>query len=194
MMHLMHYKTLNWIVVIPDAIPVSSVLLWTSSDSWRNVALRGCMDVSIVQASPDDADEILALQKIAYQSEAKLNNDWTIPPLTETLPEIISEFEAKIFLKAVCADKIVGSVRATLDSGTCQVGRLIVHPNYQGKGIGTLLMGRIETVFSHADRFELFTGVKSIDNIRLYQRLGYREYRQEDLSPQVRLVFMKKRR
>jgi hypothetical protein len=55
---------------------------------------------------------------MSYQSEAKLNDDWAIPPLTETLPEIMSEFETKVFLKAVCADKIIGSVRATLDSGT----------------------------------------------------------------------------
>jgi len=152
------------------------------------------MDFFIVQASPDDAGEILALQKKAYQSEATLNDDWTLPPLTETLPEIISEFETKVFLKAVFADRIIGSVRAVLDSRTCQVGRLIVHPDYQGKGIGTTLMGRIETVFSCAERFELFTGAKSIHNIRLYQRLGYREYRDEDLSPKVRLVFMEKRR
>jgi ribosomal protein S18 acetylase RimI-like enzyme len=152
------------------------------------------MDFSIVQASPDDASEILALQKMAYQSEARLNDDWTIPPLTQTLPEIVSEFEAKVFLKAVCANKIIGSVRATFDSGTCQVGRLIVHPDYQRKGIGTLLMCGIETAFSRAERFELFTGIKSINNIRLYQRLGYREYREEDLSPNVRIVFMEKRR
>jgi ribosomal protein S18 acetylase RimI-like enzyme len=151
------------------------------------------MDISIVRASPDDAVEILTLQKIAYQSEAKLNDDWTIPPLTETLPEITSEFETKVFLKAVCAGRIIGSVRASLDSGTCQVGRLIVHPDYQGKGIGTLLMCRIETVFSSAERFELFTGTKSVHNIRLYQRLGYQGYREEDLSPKVRLVFMEKR-
>lgn len=152
------------------------------------------MDISIVQASPDDAGEILDLQKIAYQSEAELNNDWTIPPLTETLPEIISEFETKVFLKAVSADKIIGSVRATIDSSTCQIGRLIVHPDYQRKGIGTLLMGRIETSFSRAERFELFTGIKSINNILLYQKLGYQGYREEDLSPKVRLVFMEKRR
>jgi ribosomal protein S18 acetylase RimI-like enzyme len=152
------------------------------------------MDISIVQATPDDASEILALQKMAYQSEAKLNDDWTIPPLTETLPEILSEFETKVFLKAMYEDKIVGSVRATLDSGTCQVGKLIVHPDYQRKEIGTLLMNRIEIVFPHAGRFELFTGTKSINNIRLYKRLGYREYREEDLSPKVRLVFMEKRR
>lgn len=152
------------------------------------------MDISIVQASPDDACEILALQKIAYQSEAELNDDWTIPPLTQTLPEIVSEFETKVFLKALCAGKIIGSVRASLQSGTCQVGRLIVHPDYQGKGIGILLMGEIERAFSSAERYELFTGMKSIDNIRLYQRLGYREYREEELSPNVRLVFMEKLR
>jgi ribosomal protein S18 acetylase RimI-like enzyme len=151
------------------------------------------MDISIVQASPDDACEILTLQRMAYQSEAKLNDDWTIPPLTQTLPEIVSDFETKVFLKALCAGKIIGSVRASLQSGTCQVGRLIVHPDYQGKGIGTLLMGGIERAFSGAEKFELFTGIKSIDNIRLYQRLGYRKYREEDLSPNVRLVFMEKR-
>lgn len=150
------------------------------------------MEISIVQASPDDAGEILALQKIAYRSEAELNDDWTIPPLTETLPEIISEFETKVFLKAVCADRIIGSVRATLDSGTCQVGRLIVHPDYRRKGIGTRLMRRIEAAFSHAERFELFTSIKSINNIRLYRRLEYREFREEDLLPKVRLVFMEK--
>lgn len=150
------------------------------------------MEISIVQASQDDAGEILALQKIAYRSEAELNDDRTIPPLTETLPEIMSEFETKFFLKAMYEDKIIGSVRATLDSGTCQIGRLIVHPDYQRKGIGTRLMRSIEAAFSHAERFELFTGIKSIDNIRLYRKLGYREFREEDLSPKVRLVFMEK--
>jgi GNAT superfamily N-acetyltransferase len=150
------------------------------------------MDISIVQTSIKDAGEILALQKVAYQSEARLNDDWTIPPLTQTLHEIEEEFKTKIFLKAAHADKIIGSVRASLDSDTCFVGRLIVHPDYQGKGIGTLLMRRIETAFPSAKRFELFTGTKSADNIRLYQRLGYREFREEDLSPKVRLVFMGK--
>ena len=68
------------------------------------------MDISIIQAGPGDAAEILALQKIAYQSEAKLNNDWTIPPLIQTLPEIEAEISVKTFLKAVDKDKIIGSV------------------------------------------------------------------------------------
>jgi len=153
-----------------------------------------CMVIFIDRASPGDANEVLALQKLAYQSEAELNGDWTIPPLTQTLSEIQSEYETKVFLKAVCGDKIIGSVRASQNSGTCQVGRLIVHPDYQGRGIGTLLMKRIEEAFSCAERFELFTSTKSTSNIRLYRRMGYQELYEEDLSPNVRLVFMEKRR
>jgi predicted N-acetyltransferase YhbS len=100
----------------------------------------------------------------------------------QTLPQIEAEFASKVFLKAVQENKIVGSVRASFDNGTCLIGRLIVHPDYQKKGIGTQLMLRTETSFSRAERFELFTGSGSIENIRFYQTLGYRVYREEDLS------------
>ncbi len=150
------------------------------------------MNIRITPASIDDASEILALQRLAYQSEAKLNGDWTIPPLTQTLAEIHAEFTAKLFLKAVWEGKIIGSVRGSLGSGACSIGRLIVHPDYQGRGIGTALMESMEMAFPGAKRFELFTGTKSIDNIRLYQKLGYEGYREEDLSSRVRLIFMEK--
>jgi ribosomal protein S18 acetylase RimI-like enzyme len=151
------------------------------------------MNISITKANSDDANEILTLQKLAYQSEAKLNDDWTIPPLTQTFSEIQAEFKTTVFLKAVWEDKIIGSVKGYLSSGTCFIGRLIVHPDYQGKGIGTMLMENIEKAFPDAERFELFTGTKSLHNIRLYRRLGYEPCREEDLSPRVRLVFMEKK-
>jgi ribosomal protein S18 acetylase RimI-like enzyme len=105
------------------------------------------MEISMIPASMEDAVEFLALQKIAYESEALLYGDWTIPPLTQTQQQIEAEFESKVFLKAVQAKRIAGSVRASLDSSTCYIGRLIVHPDYQRKGMGTQLMLKIETFF-----------------------------------------------
>lgn len=158
----------------------------------RGVGVRKFMNIEIIPGNQDDACEILVLQKTAYQKEAILYDDWNIPPLTQSLPEIKKEFKMSVFVKAVLGDKIIGSVRASLNSNTCKIGRLIVHPEYQRKGIGTLLMQNIESQFPNAKRFELFTGTRSVDNIRLYQKLGYVEYRQEDLSSKVRIVFMKK--
>ncbi len=150
------------------------------------------MNIEIIEAKKEDTAEILALQKIAYQKEAALYDDWDIPPLRQTIAEIQQEFTTSRFLKAMAGDSIVGSVRATLDSDTCKIGRLIVHPQFQGKGIGSLLMENIESRFTGARRFELFTGTKSVDNIRLYSKLGYRECHQQELSAKVRIVVMEK--
>ena len=51
------------------------------------------------RATVEDAVEILDLQKIAYVSEAEIYNDYAIQPLTQTIEEIIEEFNKRTFLK-----------------------------------------------------------------------------------------------
>jgi ribosomal protein S18 acetylase RimI-like enzyme len=150
------------------------------------------IDVHIQQGNPEDAEEILALQKLAYQNEARLYNDYTIPPLTQTLDEIEAEFANHKFLKVVLETRIIGSVRAKCLEATCYIRRLIVHPDYQGQGIGSALMREIEKHYANAERLELFTGHKSEGNIRLYQRLGYSIFKKEQVTKTLSLVFMQK--
>ncbi len=148
----------------------------------------------ILRADITDAAAILELQKHAYQCEAALYNDYNIPPLTQTLNELKKEFAEKKIFKTVDTGRIVGSVRAITHNGACHIGRLIVHPEFQHRGIGTQLMLALESAFPLAGRFELFTGALSEGNIRLYKRLGYRIFRTDQLSPKVELVFMEKLR
>jgi ribosomal protein S18 acetylase RimI-like enzyme len=146
----------------------------------------------IEPATVADAADILALQKLAYLSEAELYNDFTIPPLMQTFDEIAAEFALRVFLKVVDEGEIIGSVQGFQVGGTCHVGRLMVHPEQQGEGIGTRLMAAIETAFADVERFELFTGHKSVANIRLYERLGYRLFRTETVTTELSLLFMEK--
>lgn len=148
----------------------------------------------IETAVGDDAPAILALQKQAYESEARLYGDWSIPPLTQTIESLRDEFATSRVLKALDGSRLVGSVRAREADGVCHIGRLVVAPEFQGVGIGTRLLRSIEAGFPAAQRFELFTGSRSEGNIRLYQRLGYSHSREQVLSPAVTLVFMEKRR
>jgi ribosomal protein S18 acetylase RimI-like enzyme len=148
--------------------------------------------IAISRAEPTDARAILDLQKLAYQSEAKLYNDWSLPALTQSLESLLDEFDSSIVLKAIAADQIVGSVRAKASMGTCAIGRLIVHPGFQGKGIGSKMLADIELRFSEVTRYELFTGSKSEANIRLYQRHGYTITRTQPLSATVSITFLEK--
>jgi ribosomal protein S18 acetylase RimI-like enzyme len=150
------------------------------------------LTVLISPAVLGDAPAILALQRLAYQSEAKLYNDWSLPPLMQTLESLQDEFSRSIVLKAVDAEHIIGSVRARAEDGIGQIGRLIVHPDHQGQGLGSELLKRAELALREVATFELFTGTKSAANIRLYERLGYRISHTQDLSPTVSIAFMRK--
>lgn len=149
--------------------------------------------VLIEPATAEDAREILDLQKLAYRSEAEIYDDYSIPPLTQSLEDIQAAFYEKTFLKATVAGRIVGAVRGYVLDETCMIGRLIVHPDFQSQGIGSGLMGAIEKCFSDVKRFELFTGHKSERNVRLYRRLGYRVTRRERVNETLELVYMEKR-
>ncbi len=148
--------------------------------------------LKILPALLNQSEALLALQQRAYQSEARLYNDWTLPPLTQSLASMREDIATMTVLVAVVAGSIVGSVRGRLSKGTCHIGRLIVEPQWQSQGIGTALLAAIEQRFPEAENFELFTGSKSSGNLRLYQRLGYREIRRQAVAPHLELVFLRK--
>ena len=95
------------------------------------------------------------------------------------LEELEDEFQSRSVFKAIQGNNLVGSVRTTVKGDTCCVGKLIVHPAYQNRGIGYALMTYIESHASMIKRLELFTGHRSVRNLYLYEKLGYREYKRE---------------
>jgi ribosomal protein S18 acetylase RimI-like enzyme len=103
------------------------------------------------------------------------------------------DFKNHLFLKAVLDGRIIGSVRANAREGTCYIGRLIVHPDFQNRGIGTRLMDEIEKVFSGCERFELFTGDRSERNLQLYQKRGYLIFKTAKITDQTNIVFLEKK-
>ena len=147
----------------------------------------------IVQAEEADLEAILELQRLAYQSEARLLNDFSIPPLMQTLEEMREEFRNGVFLKAVDAGgRIVGSVRGTLRGDTLLIGKLMVHPERQGNGLGSRLLQELEKSCP-APRLELFTSNKSLGNLCLYERNVYTRCAEKAVSPALTLIFLEKK-
>lgn len=146
----------------------------------------------IKKAEKADLSEILNLQYLAYQSEARLFDNEDIPPLRQTLADVEKEYQRGIFLKTLDEDKnIIGSVRAFCENETVYIGKLMVHPSKQGQGIGTQLLLEMEKQYPN-QRYELFTSTRSQKNIDLYEKLGYKIFEEKQVTEELSFVYMEK--
>lgn len=182
-------------------------------------ALANSLDQTLyLRADKSDAPEILALQKIAYQSEAELYGDDSLPPLQQTLADLEADFERTpdrvavlahapeaaesgrpeadriVFIKAVVNGKIIGSVRGFAVGDTAYLRRMIVHPYFRGRGIGRRLLKEIENAFPDVKRFEAKTGHQSKRNLFQLSKSGYQVFRTEPFTPNISWVFLQKER
>ncbi len=150
--------------------------------------------IPVELATVEDAESILELQKIAFNSEAEAHNDPNIEPMIQTLDSLKNDFKSHIFMKSMVGNKIVGSVRGQKKGDTGWIYRLAVDPNYQELGVGKRLMKAIESYFSECSKFELFTSSLSRKNIYFYKKQGYVEIRTEVINDKLTMVYFQKNR
>lgn len=143
---------------------------------------------------PDDAGQVLTLQRAAFVQEALIYGTADMPPLTQTLDELAAELVDNLGCVALVGPRLVGAVRARRDGGLLLVGRLAIAPDQQGEGIGTTLLRAVERRGAEegATQAELFTGSLSEANLRLYRREGYVESQRVAGDDGIEQVFLRK--
>ena len=147
---------------------------------------------TIVPATLADAPALLALQKVAFEPEARACQTWEIPPLLETVDGLSEHIRMATVLKAVDGDRLLGAIRGIVTGGSCLIRVLVVAPEARGQGLGTRLLRAIEDAHPQVERFELTTNMIMIGNVRFYLRHGYEVVEQVQHAPTVRLAFMRK--
>lgn len=131
------------------------------------------LDVAV--ATPSDAAELLVLQRCCWLAEATANDMFDLPPLTETLDDIrrwISSWHTFVMRSG---GRLVGAVRARRDGDVWEIGRLMVAPDLQGRGLGRWLLTHAEHAApAGTTALRLSTGARSTANLRMYRSAGYR--------------------
>ena len=122
------------------------------------------------------AQQIHAVQMIAYTQEANLLGAIFFPPLERTVTEVQTSDE--MFLAAFMGDDLVGaaSVWPDPEGVGINVASLVVTPQFQRRGIGAALMGSVLATHGNG-AITVQTGVKNIPALSLYEQAGFTEIR-----------------
>ncbi|WP_186438531.1 GNAT family N-acetyltransferase [Cohnella terricola] len=137
------------------------------------------------------AEEIWALQHPAYRLEAALIGVSDLPPLRDTAESLQACGEN--FLGCLNdEDEIVGAVSYEREREEfCTICRLMVHPDYLRRGIGSMLLERLLSEEPQSLVWEVTAEIRNYPALALYERFGFE--RQDTLKPipeieMVRLV------
>ena len=138
-------------------------------------------------SNPSDARRVLDIQRRAYRVEAELISFDGIPPLHETLDELIAQ--PLCWLGIRTSGRIVAALGYTLDAGICDIDRLVVDPKLFGKGYGSAL---VAALLDHP-RITVSTGTANLPARRLYEKLGFRALGEIEIAPGVTVTRYERR-
>ena len=140
--------------------------------------IDGLDGLQIRSATRADAGELFTLTRACWLQEQWANPGAVIPALEESLDDAVRGLEEWTTVVAVAGGRIVGSARGRSEGpggSVWDVGRVMVVPDLQGRGLGRRLLALIEDAApQHVTSYSLFTGAGSVDTIRMYKKAGYR--------------------
>lgn len=146
----------------------------------------------ILKANKSDISELYALQLLSFESEAEMIGSRQVPALLESEDENAADFANWDILKLVDDDgKIIGAIRSRQNNGIVEIGRLMVHPDHRRCGLAQFLLSEIDKAYPN-DIKELYTCTKSWINIRLYEKMGYKAYKEHTEENGLSFVYMRK--
>ncbi|MGG2185758.1 GNAT family N-acetyltransferase [Bacillus altitudinis] len=144
------------------------------------------MIVHLDHTISDVAKQILHIQLAAYQQEAEQIGYADLPPLKETIQDVMKAKEQ--FIGFQQHDLLLGVVSYEELKDCLIISRLAVHPKALKQGIGTRLMS---TIIEKNVPIELTTGQENTPAKRLYEKLGFFETNVIHVAKELTLSKMK---
>jgi ribosomal protein S18 acetylase RimI-like enzyme len=144
----------------------------------------------IVMLKETIAEQILSVQRASYQIEAALINYPDLPPLRETIADLMSAPET--FLVYRDDKQIVAALSYKFKAGVLDIGRLIVSPSHFRRGIARQLLEAVERVELNVQRLMVSTAAANVPAITLYKKAGFQIFERRILPDGLALVQLEK--
>lgn len=147
--------------------------------------------VNIRKANKGDVDRIHNLVQRAFSNyDTKGSN----PALNESLMDIEYDIRNNIVIILETEGKMLGSLRLDFEDGTVHLKRFSIDPDYQAKGIGTILYQRAEEEVKkrNYNSIYLYASLENEKVIRFYKKLGFKCIKSDRNNSYLRGLWIKK--
>jgi GNAT superfamily N-acetyltransferase len=137
------------------------------------------------------ANQVLALQKQSYRVEAELIGTDKIPPLMESLDELMACGET--FFGFYEKGEIVAALSYKRDNEVIDIHRIMVHPNHFRKGLARQLLISLVEFEKGARKLLVSTGSVNKPAVSLYEKLGFIKVGETVVGDELSLTHFLKR-
>jgi tRNA (guanine37-N1)-methyltransferase len=142
-----------------------------------SATVRGLGELEIRAAAPADVPELMVLTRACWVEEvAEAAGEWEGP--VESVEEHLAALRDWSTWVVRAEGRLIGSVRGRRKPGEPHrwwIGRLMVAPDLEGRGLGRELLAWIEAQAPEdVTEFWLTTGRSRERNLRMYRKAGYR--------------------
>jgi ribosomal protein S18 acetylase RimI-like enzyme len=122
----------------------------------------------------ETAEEVWALQHPAYRVEAALIGVSNLPPLLDTVKSLQTCGESFWGYREVEEGDLIGAISFELErEGYYAIRRLMVHPDFMRRGIGSILMKHLLSQSSPFARWTVTAEIRNLPAISLYGSFGF---------------------
>jgi ribosomal protein S18 acetylase RimI-like enzyme len=156
---------------------------------------------TIQLATPTDLPAITAIVSLAYtpylprlanKPPAPMTANYTSLITTSSLYTLITDGNV-VGCISLAPTTAYSSPSTTHQTEALEINNLAIHPSSQGKGFGKLLLGFAEDVAKgmRLGSCCLYTNVKMVENVALYEKIGYQELARYSQDGFERVFFVK---
>ena len=137
------------------------------------------MDIKLVKATPENAQEIHQMQIKSFKSLLDKYKDYDTNPGNENIEKVLAKInqETTDYYIIKKENISVGAIRINkIENGLkCRISPIFILPEYQNKGIAQKVFKIIEEKYKPKNGWILDTALQEERNCYFYEKMGYKK-------------------
>jgi len=148
------------------------------------------MNIEYRNCKYSDVDFILKLKELCFKWYIEVIYGWDINIQRKKTIEELDEYIDNMRIIKL-DNKDIGVTTFYEKEGTYVVGLIIIHPDYQNKGIATNIIKEYINVAKNENKRIIIKTYKKNPAKRLYERLGFKLYNEDETHVHMHIDFSK---